>query len=351
MKTHNLLYVKLCSLDNLRLAYRKARKGKTKEWYVIKFEEKLDDELIRLKHELETQTYKPKSLKRFIIADPKTRVIHASHFRDRIVHHATFNIIEPIFDKTFIYDSYANRKEKGSLAAINRFDYFKRKVSENGRLVKDAKDNNMIIGYVLKADIKHYFHTVDHDVLMSIIKKKISDNKLLRLIRTILDENSDYSGKGMPIGNLTSQLFANVYLNELDYFVKHKLRAKYYLRYVDDFAILDKNRKVLLEYRESINDFLKSELKIELHEEKSQVYPLHGGIGLLGYRMFYYYRLPTKRNIRMLRNRLLDFERQYRNGEISKEKISESIEGWCAYAKWANTYKLRREILKELSLN
>lgn len=336
-------------MDNIKSAYRKARKGKSKKWYVIKFEENLNNELLQLKYELEKKTYKPKSLKRFIIRDPKTRVIHASAFRDRVVHHAICNITEPLFEELFIYDSYANRKGKGSLAAINRFHYFQRKVSNNGRLVKNAKDNNMITGYVLKADIKHYFDTVNHDVLINILRKKIKDEKVLFLIQIILDENSNYSDKGMPIGNLTSQFFANVYLNELDYFVKYKLRAKCYLRYVDDFVILDKNKEMLLHHRESINDFLKSKLKIELHEEKSQVYPLHRGIGLLGYRMFYYYRLPVKKNIRTFKNKLSNFDVIYRNNEISREKIMESVDGWFAYAKWANTYKLRKELTNKLA--
>ncbi|MFQ6056374.1 MAG: reverse transcriptase domain-containing protein [Methanosarcinales archaeon] len=344
MKTYNNLYNKLYSWNNLKLAFRKAKKGKTSKWYVKKFERDLDNELLQLKYELDSQTYYPRPLKRFIIRDPKTRVIHASHFRDRVVHHAICNIIEPIFDKIFIYDSYANRKKKGSLAAINRFDQFQRKVSCNGRLVKNAKDNNMIISYVLKADIKHYFDTVDHEILINIIKKKIKDEKVLWLIKKILDNNTKPSNKGMPVGNMTSQFFANVYLNELDYFVKHKLRAKYYLRYVDDFVILHKSKETLLSYKKQINNFLKI-LKIELHEEKSQVYPLHKGIGLLGFRVFYYYKLLRRKNIKRMEKRLLEFKKLYENNEISYDKIMESIEGWYAYAMWGNTYKLRKELM------
>lgn len=181
MKTFSNLYDKLCSFDNLLRAFKKARKGKSKKWYVKAFEYNLESNLLQLKYELETLTYRPRSLKRFIISDPKTRVIHASHFRDRVVHHALCNIIEPIFDKTFIYDSYANRKKKGTHKALERFDKFKRKVSQNGKLIKNAKDNNMIVGYVLKADIKHYFDIVDHEVLIKIIKR-ITLNNIIFLI-------------------------------------------------------------------------------------------------------------------------------------------------------------------------
>lgn len=348
MKTYHNLYNKICSLDNLLLAYRKAKKGKSKKWYVKKFEKNLNTNLLELKHGLETQTYSPKTLKRFIIRDPKTRVIHASHFRDRVVHHAICNIIEPIFDKTFIYDSYANRKNKGSLAAVNRFDYFQKKVSDNGRLAKKAEDNNMVIGYVLKADIKHYFNTVNHVILLKIIGKKIKDEKVLWLIKIILRNNLDGSETGMPIGNLTSQFFANVYLNDLDNFIKHKLKAKYYLRYVDDFVILHKNKNVLLAWKNKIDSFLKSRLKIELHEQKSQIYPLHKGIDLLGYRMFYHYRLSSKKNIRIMEEKLKRFEEMCKNNEISRQKIIKSVEGWYAYARHCNSYNRMRRLINNL---
>lgn len=153
MKTHNNLFDKLCSLENLKLAFKRARKGKTKKWYVKEFEVNLEKELMKLKVELEMQSYKPKPLKGFVIRDPKTRIIYASAFRDRVIHHALCNLIEPIFERTFIYDTYANRKKKGVHAALKRYDKFKRKVSKNGKLVQNAKDKNMVVGYALKADI------------------------------------------------------------------------------------------------------------------------------------------------------------------------------------------------------
>lgn len=352
MKTYKNLYDNICYLSNLRIAFRKARKGKTKKWYVKEFEVDLENNLLQLKQELETLTYQPMPLKRFIVRDPKTRVIHASNFRDRVVHHALCNIIEPIFDRTFIFDSYANRKGKGTHAALKRFDCFKRKVSQNGRTVKNAKDDNMIVGYVLKADIRHYFDSVDHEVLVDIIKRKIADEKVIWLIQKILDNhNFKTEGKGMPIGNLTSQFFANVYLNELDYFVKHILKAKYYLRYVDDFVLLHRSREILEDYKAQIAEFLKI-IKLELHPEKSRVVPLHGGIGLLGFRVFYYYRLPKMSNVRKFERKLDTLTEDCAEGKISKEKMKESVGGWLAYAKWASTYKyiqkaiIRCQVLK-----
>lgn len=180
------LYDKLCSYDNLELAFRKARKRKTLKSYVIEFEKNLKQNLLDLRNELIFHTYKPKPLKTFIVRDPKTRKISKSHFRDRVVHHALCNIIEPIFERTFIYDSYANRINKGAHKAIERFDYFKRKVSKN----------NTRTCYVLKADIKHYFETVNHEILLNIIRRKIKDERVIWLVKTILKNHKHKIGGG-----------------------------------------------------------------------------------------------------------------------------------------------------------
>lgn len=334
MKTYNNLYSKIYDIKNLVSAWRKARKHKTKKDYVIEFEKNLRENILLLHEELKSETYQPRPLKTFILRDPKTRKISKSAFRDRIVHHALCNVIEPIFDKAFIHDSCANRKGKGNLFALKRFDEFKRKVSRNGKLNGWFNDNQ-IKGYCLKADIRHYFQEVSHDVLINIIGRKIKGEKTVSLIEKILKNGFDE--KGMPLGNLTSQFFANIYLNELDYFVKRKLKARYYIRYVDDFVILHSGKKQLELWKEQINQFLKQELKIELHSEKSKVIPLSRGIDFVGFRNFYYFRLLRKRNIRKMRAKI----EQFRNGELAKDKLLESFQGWQAYARWANTFKLR----------
>ncbi|UZE94343.1 MAG: hypothetical protein IB618_02080 [Candidatus Pacearchaeota archaeon] len=331
MKTQKYLYPKIYSIRNLYFAWRKARKPKTRKDYVIEFESNLRENLLSLHKELKEQTYQPKPLKTFILRDPKTRKISKSNFRDRIIHHAVYRVIEHIFDKTFICDSCANRKNKGNLFALKRFDFFKRKVSRN----------NTRACFVLKADIRHYFQEVSHRILLNIISKKISDEKVLWLINQIL--NNGFKEKGMPLGNLTSQFFANVYLNELDYFVKHQLKTKYYIRYVDDFVILHENKIQLEIWKFYIGKFLEEKLKLELHPEKSRVIPLFKGVDFVGFRNFYYFKLLRKRNIR---NILLRIE-QYKIGFLSYEKMIESYQGWQAYAKWANSFKLRKEIQKD----
>lgn len=224
MKTYNYLYQKLCSKENLYLAFKKARKGKTKTKVVMEFEKNLDKEIEKLHNELFTKTYKPLHLKRFTIRDPKTRTIHASAFRDRVIHHGIVIILEPIYEGIFICDSFASRLNKGTHNAVKRFEYFMRKVSRNGKLVKNSYNNNSIQGYVFKADIKKYFDTVDHEILIKIIKEKFKDEDIIWLIKQVLSNfDSKINSRGMPLGNYTSQFFANVYLNKFDYFVKHAL--------------------------------------------------------------------------------------------------------------------------------
>lgn len=348
MSPYSDLYDKLCSYDNLLLAYKKARRSKGKKWYVKEFESNLKKELLKLEHELRIMTYSPSLMKKFVIHEPRTRIISASHFRDRIVHHAICNILEPIFEKVFIYDSYASRKKKGTYAALERFDHFKRKVSINGKLLPNAKNANHVYGYVLKADIKHYFDSVDHEILLRIIRKRIADERVLTLIKRVIDNHEcKIPHKGMPIGNLTSQFFANIYLNELDYFVKHKLKAKHYIRYLDDFAVLDSSKEKLEFCKIQINEFLKT-IDLQLHPDKSKVIPFHKGVKFLGFRIFYHFKLPKKGNLRKIRHRIDYFVDLYKDGIMRKDEVSERVEGWNAYAVHANTYKLRRRMMKNL---
>ncbi len=201
------------------------------------------------------------------------------------------------------------------------------------------------IGYALKADIRHYFDTVDHEILLAIIERKIKDPNIIWLIKLILNNYTfEIAGKGMPLGNLTSQFFANVYLNELDQYVKHKMKIKYYIRYVDDFIIFDKDKHVLEKWKAEIDEFLKCNLKVDLHPEKSMIIPLNKGITLLGYRAFPNNRLIKRSNSRRIWKRLKIFKDRYDKGELSRFELANRIGGWFAYAKFANTYKIRKRV-------
>jgi retron-type reverse transcriptase len=350
MKTYKNLYKKLCSTENLLLAFRKAKKGKSKKEYVKYFSIELEKKIDLLKKDLEEKTYHPYKLKKFIVRDPKTRTIHSSSFRDRIVHHAIINILNPIYEKIFIYDSFASRKNKGTHEAIKRFEFFVRKVSSNGKLIKNSFNNNSIRGYVLKADFRHYFDSINQEVLINILRKKIIDEDFIWLVKIVLNNFEISEGTGMPLGNYTSQFFANVYLNELDYYVKHTLKAKYYIRYVDDFVILHKNKKRLEYFLEHINNFLPC-LKLKLHPDKTKIFPLRNGITFLGYRIFYYHKLLRKRNIKhFLRKFEKDIE-DYRNGIITPDKLKNKLGGWFGYSQWANTYNFRKKLISKYDLS
>lgn len=350
MKYYKHLWKELCSFENLEKAYLQARKHKSTNPKVIEFDNNWRAHLSLLHNDLKTKDYKPQPLKMFILRDPKTRVICVSNFRDRIVHHALVNVLQPIFEPRFIFDSYASRKGKGTLSALQRFDQFKRKMTKNGKTGHHARNSNDVIGYVLKSDIKHYFQTVDHTILLSILKKKIKDNHVLWLITVILNNyNSDTSGKGMPLGNWTSQFFANVYLNELDQFVKHQLKVKYYIRYVDDFVILHQSESKLKEYGSKINHFL-SNLQLELHPDKCKIIPLRKGIHFLGFRIFYYHKLVRKRNLRKIQVKINHTFASCNKDKSDTDDIFRIYEGWCAYARHGNTYALRKRMYDHLCL-
>ncbi len=331
------MYDKICSYDNLLLAFYNSKKGKTKRRYIKRFQKHLKENLTKLQRELLNQTYEPHKLKPFVLRDPKTRKISKSAYRDRVVHHSLCNLIVPDFDKDFIYDSHANRIGKGTLKAIERFDKFKRIVSKN----------NTRECFVLKADIKHYFDEIDHQILINIIKRKIKDERVIWLIEKILAVNK--KTKGMPLGNLTSQFFANLYLNELDQFVKHKLKAKYYIRYVDDFVILHEDKKQLEKWKIEIDNFLKERLDLELHPSKSNVLKLNSGINFLGFRIFYHYRLIRKNNLKNFERKFNKIRILFDEEVIGREKALHSLEGWLAYCSHANTYKYRKHIIRNFN--
>ncbi|MBS3099510.1 helix-turn-helix domain-containing protein [Candidatus Pacearchaeota archaeon] len=336
----NNLFSLMCSFDNLRTAWRKAKQGKTKRRYVKRFQRNLRENLLKLKDELENQSYEPCSLQTFVHRDPKTRKISKAAFRDRVVHNVLCNVIVPIFEKSFICDSFANQIGKGTLKAIERFDKFKRKVSKN-----NTRDS-----YVLKADIKHYFEEMNHEILVDIIRRKIEDEKVILLIKLILSSfNSGEEGKGIPLGNLTSQFFANLYLNELDIFVKHKLKIKYYIRYVDDFVILHESKEQLEKWKDEINLFLKEKLKIELHPSKSHILKLNNGINFLGFRIFFYHKLIRKSNLKNFQRKFNNLKILFGEEIIGREKSLGVLEGWLAYCSHANTYKYRKQLVREFN--
>lgn len=311
MKRIPHLYSQIISIENLLASWEEFVKGKKKKADVHIFSHNLFQNIFDLHNDLSNFTYLHANYERFKICDPKQRTIHKASVRDRVVYHAIYRILYPIFDRSFIFDSYSCRTEKGTHKAVDRLEYFVRKVSRN----------YSSSCFALKCDVKKFFDSVDHKILLDIIKIKISDQQTLCPIEEVINSfNRSYIqqslfereressrslaviGKGIPIGNLTSQLFANIYLDEFDQFIKHKLKVKYYLRYCDDFVIVDNNQMKLEKLIPDIAKFLRNELKLELHPIKVTIRKLKQGIDFLGYIVLLHYRiLRTKTKRRMFK--------------------------------------------------
>ena len=327
MKTYKNLFQNVCTFRTLNDAYMKARKGKHSRPEVVKFTYYLERELFILEKELKNETYKTGRYRRFIIYEPKKREISALPFRDRVVQHGICAVIEPIFEKQFISDSYACRKNKGTHAGVAKLQKF---IQGTGNSY-----------YALKCDISKYFSSINHDVLKKAVRRKISDIRLLNLLDEIIVSAS--YGKGVPIGNLTSQLFANIYLNQLDEYVKYTLGVKYYLRYMDDFIILHESKEHLHEIKDKIRNFLAS-LFLTTHPTKTSIFPVSTGVDFLCYRIFVTHRLARKSTVKRFIRNAKGQIRNYEKGFVSYEKMIEFCNSWTAYLSHGNTYLLKNSL-------
>ncbi len=284
------MFEEAVSLNNLCAAWEEFIQGKRKKKDVQEFMLHLSDEIHSLHDDLSEGVYKHGEYQHFKINDPKPRDIHKATVRDRLLHHAIHCQLYPIFDRAFIADSYSCRKGKGLHRALDRFIIFARKISKN----------NTKTCWILKCDVKKFFASIDHEILLNLLSKRAADTKLLDLLYGIISSFENETGRGLPLGNLTSQLFANIYLNELDQYFKHKLRMKYYLRYADDFVILSDNQDDLIRLLPKIEEFLQINLKLKLHPDKVIIKTLASGIDFLGWIHFSHHRVlrtKTRRRI------------------------------------------------------
>jgi RNA-directed DNA polymerase len=351
MKTYKHLYPLVYDFENIYLAYRKARKGKRGRAQPAQFERVQDDELLNIQDELQTLTYKPGAYHSFYIHDPKKRLISAAPFRDRVVHHALCRIIEPIWEKRFIFDSYANRVGRGTHLALDRAQAHARRYK-----------------YVLQCDVKQFFPSIDHAILRAEFSRLIRDENILWLCDQILQSGNGvlsneyemvyFNGddllsanrpRGLPIGNLTSQFWANVYLNEFDHFVKRDLKCSAYVRYVDDFLLFSSDKRELLNWRTAIIQKMAA-LRLTLHEESAQVYPTHTGIPFLGFRVYPEYRRVKQRKVIHFRRKLRRLLEGYSTGGFSFEKLNATVQGWINHVRYADSWGLRRAVLERVVL-
>ncbi len=288
---HN--FEEIISVENLLEAWKEFLKGKRKKKDVQKFSFCLMDNIFALHNDLSNHIYKHGGYQAFNINDPKPRNIHKASVRDRLLHHAIYRKLYPFFDRVFIADSYSCRISKGTHKAINRFRKFAYKTSKN----------NTKTCWVLKCDIRKFFANIDHEILLEILNKYISDKDIIWLLGEVVESfSSTKIGVGLPLGNLTSQLFVNIYMNEFDQFIKHKLKEKYYIRYADDFVIFSNNREQLESLIPLIREFLVEKLKLELHPNKIFIKTVASGIDFLGWVNFPDHRvLRTSTKRRMLK--------------------------------------------------
>lgn len=335
MKTYSDLYPQIYEFDNLHLAYLKARRNKRYKQEVLRFSARLEENLIDIQNSLIWKTYRPSRYKFFTIYEPKQRLIAALPFKDRVVHHALCNLIEPIFERPMIHDSYACRRGQGVLAGVLRTTRFLRDAGRRwGRV------------YCLKADVTKFFPSIDHEILKKIIRRRIACPDTLALIDTIID--STETDRGIPIGSLTSQLWANVYLNELDHFIKETLRIQYYLRYMDDFVIFHHNKQHLAVILEEVIGYLGVCLRLSLNR-KTQIFPIQPRcVDFLGYRIWPNHRLLRKANVTRTKRKFRKQSRLYSQGFLSLDSIHPGIASWIGHAKHADTWRLRRRIFNEL---
>lgn len=347
MKRYNNLWSEIIDFKNIFQAARQAQKGKRFRHNVLEFNYNLESELIAIQEELTLKTYLPGEYRTFQIVEPKKRIISAAPYKDRVVHHALCNIIMPIFERTFIYDSYANRLGFGTHKALRRFTGFLRSSR-----------------YVFQADIQKYFPSIDHEILKVFVRQKIKCKDTLWLIDKIIDGSNEqeaanyyFAGddlfspyerrRGLPIGNLTSQFFANLYLNSFDHFVKENLKATKYLRYVDDFAIFSDDKNYLQEARLKVEEFL-STIRLKIHPIKSQIFETKHGAAFLGFRVFPDHIRVNSENLRRARHRLRQLQEDYQNGVVTFAQLAQSIRSWIAHLEHGNTWQLREQIFDKL---
>ena len=335
MKRHSNLYSVICDMDNLEAAWRYVRLGKRYDREALQFGYNALGNLIDLRNELAWKTYRIGPYREFIIKDPKERLIQYLPLRDRIVQQALHQVVEPIFDGGFIDDSYACRKGKGTHRAMKRLQYYLNAARQKwgGEI------------YYLHCDIRKYFPHIDHAILYSLIARKIKCPDTLCLMKAIVDSST--SDPGLPIGSLFSQLSANIYLNVMDQFVKHDLRERYYLRYMDNFIIIHHDKKHLQEVEEEIGGLLANRLYLELNPKMTMINKAALGIEFVGYRVYIDRVKIKKQSVMRMKKRLRIMQVMYRGNRITLHKIGQRVRSWLGHTRYVDAYRLVGEILSK----
>ena len=341
------LFEKLASFENLYRAACQARRGKRFQHSVARFNHDLASNLVELRDGLLEGSYQPGPYRTFEIYEPARRFISAAPYRDRVVHHALCNVIEPLFERSFLFDSYANRIDKGTHKALDRCTHYARRYR-----------------YVFQGDVRLFFPSIDHQVLIERLCRRIWDERVMNLVRMIVEHSNPQPAadfyfpgdnlftpferrKGLPIGNLTSQFLANVYLDPIDHYFKDDLAAPGYIRYVDDFLVFSNDKQQLDVWRDASRQRL-ARMRLLLNERKSRIYPVEEGIPFLGFRVFPHLRRLLPGSVKRARRRLERLAGEYSKREIEMAAVSRSVAAWVAHAEHGNTEGLRRKVLENI---
>jgi RNA-directed DNA polymerase len=346
-KTFRNLWPQLVRFDNLWMAYLAARRGKRGRPQIAAYELDAETRLLRLQERLDAGTYQPGRYRTFVVREWKRRLVSAAPFEDRIVHHALCQVIEPIWEARFIHDTYACRRGKGTLAALNRAQHFARSRR-----------------YVLSLDVREFFPSMDHALLRATLSRHLADRRVLELIDRILAGGVDvlaeeytpvyFPGddlfavlrpRGLPIGNLTSQFFANVYLHPLDLFIKQDLRCDAYVRYCDDLLLFADDKAMLHAWKDAVRERLAA-LRLTIHESRAQIAPTAAGFPFVGWTISPQRRRLRRRNVVRFRRHYRARLRAYAAREITFAELDATVQGWIGHAKQGSTTALRRAILR-----
>ena len=317
-------------------AWNEFKKGKRRKKDVAQFEFHLEDNIFALHEALISKRYKHDSYEDFYVCDPKRRHIHKASVRDRVLHQAIFRVLYPVFDRHFIYDSYSSRLGKGTHAGVDRLYKACRKVTKNWKMP----------AYTLKCDVRKFFDSIDHAILRKLVTAKISNPDTLWLLDSIFESFEKQRGKGLPLGNVTSQLFANVYLNEIDQFAKHVLNAKYYFRYCDDFVIVHRDREYLEDVLAKIEEFIRSKLSLELHPYKVEIRKVRQGVDFLGYVVLPHTTIVRTKTAKRMIEKIKFARNEFYGGRIKKETLNGITASYLGVVSHAKSRALRSKIVR-----
>lgn len=336
-KTFNNLFEKIVDEDNLYKAYQKVLRGKNKYSIdAIKFAENETYNLRLLRDDLINKAYKHGGYSSFYVYEPKERLIYAPTFRDKIVQIAVNNVLKEIYFKSFIFDSYGSIDNKGTHKCVERISHFMRKAKW---LYGDS-------AYILKLDIKKFFYSIDRDILKSLFRKKIKCKDTLWLLDLIVDTASKIDEKGLPLGNTLSQLSSNIYLNEIDQYVKRVLGIKFYIRYMDDMILIVKNKDTAKDLLKKLERFAKEKLNLNLNKNKSKIFPIEQGVNSIGFKIFITHRLLRDSCRKKIKRKIKAIPNILKKG-VKAIKIEQILNSWLGHAMKGNSFNFINKLLNK----